>query len=266
MLDQLPQLANMQHAHIYHQMPHPPAPKSVWWKEVLKFLGLFAFFFVLLAVIVMGPTIYTTVTYWFSNGGKDYSNQYNLPSSGDSFANVDDLVSFVDNAEAPRQDSIVIPKINVDAPLVFIQDYSNNAILEAIKNGVGHYPGTALPGRIGNSFLTGHSSYYWWSGGEYNQIFALLHNLEPGDLIYVYYQGDKFIYKMSDSEVVSPTDVHVLDQTTTPTLSLMTCTPIGTNLRRLIVKAELIGSPPVSGDDFKDFIELPDLPSILPLY
>lgn len=256
----------MEQAHIYHHIPKPPRPERIWWHELLKFLGLFVFFFTLLALIVMGPTIYTTVTYWFSDGGESYQNDYELPTSSRSFANIEELVSFVDTAEAPVRDSIVIPRINVDAPLVFIEDYSNDAILEAIKDGVGHYPGTALPGRIGNSFLTGHSSYYWWNGGEYNQIFALLHNLEAGDLIYVYYQGDKFIYQMQDSIVVNPNDVHVLDQTDTPTLSLMTCTPIGTNLRRLVVRADLIGSPPVSGTDFEDFIDIPELPSILPLY
>lgn len=248
--------------------PHPVGPKRHRViNEVLKFIGLFIFFFVVLLLVVMGPTLYTNLSYSLS--GKPQQSSDGLPADVKSsgVGNVDDLASFFNNQEVvTKENKIVIPKINVDAPIVNITDYSNASILEGIKEGVGHYPGTALPGRVGNTFLTGHSSYYWWNDGKYNQVFALLHKVEAGDLIYIYYQGGKYVYQATDKIVVSPQDVHVLDPTDTPTLSLMTCTPTGTNLRRLIVHAKLIGSPAVSGSDFNEIQNIPKLPSILPLY
>jgi sortase A len=217
----------------------------------------------------MGPTIYTTIHYWVAGPSTKDSNKYHLPTSvSNNVADINNLADFVDKKTdgIPTVDSIVVPKINVDAPLVYIQDDNNASILNAIKSGVGHYPGTAMPGRIGNAFFTAHSSYYWWSDGKYNQVFALLGKLSAGDLVYIYYQGGKFVYRVTDKVVVNPSDVHVLDQTPTPTLSLMTCTPVGTNLHRLIVHAELIGSPTVSGSDFSGINDLPKLPTILPLY
>jgi LPXTG-site transpeptidase (sortase) family protein len=235
--------------------------------EFLKFLGLFIFFFVVLVLIVMGPTIYTNLSY--SLGGNKPNDKYGLPADVNSSqnSNIGDLSNFFNaNQTVVTEDKIVIPKINVDAPLVDIKDYSNASILEGIKHGIGHYPGTAEPGRVGNAFYTAHSSYYWWSDGKYNQVFALLHNVSTGDLIYVYYKGGKYVYQVTDKIVVNPSDVHVLDQTDEPILSLMTCTPTGTNLRRLIVHAKLIGSPSVSGSDFGAIQSIPKLPSILPLY
>lgn len=254
--------------HVVTHLPHPMHPRRRGaGHELLKFLGLFIFFFVVLLLVIMGPTLYTNLMYAIS--GAPTKNNTGLPSdvSSSGVGSVDDLASFFEGDEAISQESrIVIPKINVDAPVVDIKDYSNESILEGIKHGVGHYPGTALPGRIGNTFLTGHSSYYWWSEGKYNQVFGLLHKVEAGDLIYIYYKGGKYVYQATGKIVVNPQDVHVLDPTPEPTLSLMTCTPIGTNLRRLIVQAKLIGSPAVSGSDFNSITNIPKLPSILPLY
>lgn len=233
--------------------------------ELVKFLGLFAFFFVILTLMVMAPTMYTKVSYYIFGPAE---NKYDLPTAvQDNTKDIKDLTDFWAAQEfVPAQDTIVIPKINVDAPIVYMQSIDNKQILEDIKSGVGHYPNTALPGEVGNVFMTGHSSYYWWSGGKYNQVFALLDQLEPGDLIYIYYQKGKYIYRVRESKVVRPEQVDVLEPTADPILTLMTCTPVGTNLRRRIVQADLVGRPPVDTTAFKNFQQLPELPVILPLY
>jgi LPXTG-site transpeptidase (sortase) family protein len=246
----------------------PRRPKRKIWVEIGKFLSLFLGFFILLSLIVMGPTIFTSLGYYFSSPSDNFSEKYELPvrTGGDSFG-VDELQGFLDqSAFAPAEDTLIIPKINVEAPIVYMQSYDNNQILEDIKRGVGHYYGTAEPGRVGNTFLTGHSSYYWWSGGEYNQVFANLDKLEVGDLIYAYHDGDKFVYKVSERFIIRPSETGVLNQTDKPMMTLMTCTPIGTNLKRLIVQAELVGRPPVDTTAFDVFLQIPDLPIILPLY
>jgi len=233
--------------------------------ETAKFLALFLFFFTLSALVVMGPTLYAKISYYVTAGSieKTGTNK-GLPVSSPDYASIAPTVTARAIPQYPEP-TLVIPKISVEAPIILMETTDNKSILDAIQNGVAHYAGTALPGRVGNAFITGHSSYYWWSGGKYNQVFALLEHLQPDDLIYVYYEGGEYVYQVQDSIVVKPTQTEVLNQTPTPTLSLMTCVPIGTNLNRLIVRAELISTPPIDQHQFDQFIDIPPIPTFLPL-
>jgi len=117
---------------------------------------------------------------------------------------------------------------------------SENKIQDALRDGVVHYPYTANPNQYGNVFITGHSSYYPWDEGRYKQIFALLYKLQIGDEYYIYFKGNKYTYKVFEIFEIEPDDVSVLEQPVDEKIStLMTCTPVGTVLRRLIVKSEL---------------------------
>lgn len=158
-----------------------------------------------------------------------------------------DLLSFVPPV-GPPENMIVIPKLGLQAP---IQDPQSDALLKedwsrleeeiqaALANGVVHYPGTARPGQAGNFFVTGHSSYFPWAPGEYKSVFARLHALQPGDEYWVFYGGDKYRYIIQDTKEVKPSDVSVLDQPVQKRIStLMTCSPVGTTLRRLIITAQ----------------------------
>ncbi len=147
-----------------------------------------------------------------------------------------------------RDNTLYIPKIKLSAPIIWDVTGGgdlNADMLNALRNGVVRYPKTALPDQVGNVFLTGHSSNYWWEKGKYKTVFALLDRLVVGDAIYVKYQNTLYIYSVAGRKVVQPTETMVLDPTSTPTLSLMTCTPTGTALRRLVVTANLI-SPTVN--------------------
>lgn len=140
----------------------------------------------------------------------------------------------------PANTQLVVPKINVNAPIVFSPTSEEKIIQEYLTKGVVHYPGTAVPGTVGNSFITGHSSNFWWIKGNYNYVFVNLDKLAVGDQAKIYHNGKKFVYQVSEIKVVSPTDVSVLAATDTPVLTLMTCTPPGTNWKRLIVRFEQI--------------------------
>lgn len=239
-----------------------------WWVELLKFLGLFILFFALLVLVVMGPTYYSQLSYLWGKPTNNYSSKYDLPVAVDTNGSsvTGNVTTLFDQKTALFAiDSIVIPKINVDAPIIYLNTTDNATIIETVKDGVGHYYGTAMPGHNGNVFLTGHSSYYWWSGGKYNQVFANLNKLKSGDLIYIYYQSKKFVYQVNNTFVVEPSRVDVLSQTAEPTITLMTCTPVGTNLRRLIVQGTLINQPSIKGD-FGEVSSIPKPPTILPLY
>lgn len=140
----------------------------------------------------------------------------------------------------PAASQVVIPKINVTAPIIFVDSREEKTIQANLSNGVVHYAGTAQPGEVGNAFITGHSSNYWWVKGSYNYIFVNLDKMQIGDQAKVYHNGKKIVYQVAEKRVVAPEDLSVLNQTDTPTLTLMTCTPPGTNWKRLIVKLDQV--------------------------
>lgn len=133
---------------------------------------------------------------------------------------------------------IIIPKIGVTAPLVFPETIEERAVLRALQDGVVHYSGTANPGENGNAVFFGHSSNDIWEPGNYKFVFVLLEKLSAGDQYEIHYQSRRYIYTVEETKVVEPTELSVLDQTSTPYSTLITCTPPGTNWRRFIVKAK----------------------------
>lgn len=136
----------------------------------------------------------------------------------------------------PSGSQLIIPKLGVAAPIVFSETANEAEIQEELTKGVVHYAGTAMPGEVGNTFITGHSSNFWWIKGSYNYVFVNLDKMIAGDQVKIYYGGNKYVYTVAEIITVEPSDTSVLAQTDVPTLTLMTCTPPGTNWKRLIVK------------------------------
>lgn len=155
----------------------------------------------------------------------------------------------------PFENRIIIPRLGQNIPLL---DVNHNAgasftemhevFMEELKNGIVRYPGTARPGETGNAFIFGHSSNYPWVKSDYNTVFALLDTLNEGDDIIVYYNQNKYVYRVTDRAVVKPGDVAVLNarDPNKKEISLMTCWPIGTTLERLIIFGELVDTSSLS--------------------
>lgn len=143
-----------------------------------------------------------------------------------------------------REFGIVIPKINANAKIISnVDPYNADAYQKALTRGVAHASGTAFPGHAGNSFLFAHSSVDWYVANRYNSVFYLINKLERGDKIETYYLGKKYTYEVFDKLTVGPEDVSYLDPGTSgdsATLTLMTCWPPGTSVKRLIIKAKII--------------------------
>lgn len=166
-----------------------------------------------------------------------------LPAAGMNRRNI---LSYLPNV-GPPENRLIIPKLGLNIPLVIPpheallqEDWRKLEadIQEALQSGVIHYPGTARPGQAGNFFITGHSSYYPWAKGKFKTVFARLSQLAIGDEYWVYYNGDKHRYVVNEKKEVRPTNVSVLDQPFDKRLgTLMTCVPVGTTLRRLILTA-----------------------------
>ena len=149
----------------------------------------------------------------------------------------------------PYDNRVVIPKIGKNIPLIEIQEQNiegmselNDIFMKELENGIIRYPGSAKPGNAGNSFIFGHSSNFPWLNGDYNDVFSLLDNVTYDDEVIVYYGQQKYVYKITKKEVISPGDVEVLKSKNQDLseITLMTCWPIGTTYNRLVVVGELI--------------------------
>lgn len=143
---------------------------------------------------------------------------------------------------------LIIPKINVDVPVIYNTTPDYNSQMAAMQNGVAWFgiPGAdSKPGQVGNTVLSGHSSNDWLDKGDYKFIFARLDQLQVGDTVYVNYNSKRYTYSVTKKEVVKPTDVSKLVYPTNkPILTLITCTPLGTSLNRLLVTAEQVSPDP----------------------
>ncbi len=111
-----------------------------------------------------------------------------------------------------------------------------------LKKKLIHYPDTAVPGQMGNAVVFGHSVLpQFFNPKNYLTIFSTLHTLESGDKIIIDYDGVKYEYLIEKMFEVPPTDVSVLEQRYDGRyLTVITCTPPGTYLRRLVVRARLV--------------------------
>jgi sortase A len=153
------------------------------------------------------------------------------------------------NEQVGPESKVIIPKINVDVPVVYnLSSNDEKAIQASLENGVVHYPGTAVPGQNGNVVVVGHSSNNLLNKGKYKFAFVLLNRLQEGDTITMQYGGKRYVYRVYEKVIVKPTDVSVLGPTDkTASLTLITCDPPGTSLNRLVVRAEQI-SPSANGN------------------
>lgn len=135
---------------------------------------------------------------------------------------------------------IVIPKLGINSRVVKnVNPYDAKIYQKALTQGVAHAQGTALPGEEGNIFIFSHSSENFYEATRYNSIFYLLPKLEIGDIVTLYYKEEQFDYRVTEKKTVASDDIsYLLDESGKPQLTLMTCYPPGTNLKRYIVKAD----------------------------
>lgn len=168
-------------------------------------------------------------------------------AEGGEITAVDPTVTTAVNAE----DTLIIPKINVDVPIRFGLANDSGTIMSAMNNGVAHWsiPGaSAVPGQIGNTVITGHSAGDIYSSNPYKFIFSGLERLESGDTIYIDYQGTRYTYAVYEKRVVAPNDVASLQYSGDEAiLTLVTCTPLGTSEKRLLIFARQI-NPSLTAD------------------
>ena len=137
--------------------------------------------------------------------------------------------------------SIVIPKIAANTKVAKNIDPFNSQIYQlALTQGVAHASTSDTPDKSGNVFIFAHSAGNWYQANQYNAVFYLLNKLSSGDEIFVYYKNQKYTYLVDQIKTVDSKQTDYLNRSFGQhQLTLMTCWPPGTTLKRLLVTATL---------------------------
>jgi sortase A len=121
--------------------------------------------------------------------------------------------------EIPRLGVSVVVVEGIDTPV--------------LRRAVGHIPGTAMPGQIGNVGIAAHRDTY----------FRPLRKIRRGDIVTLTTLRGDYRYSVVSTKIVKPEDVTVLDPDGNQILTLVTCYPfffVGSAPNRFIVRAQRV--------------------------
>ena len=133
-------------------------------------------------------------------------------------------------AEGVVEPEVIIGELTIPS-LMLRQTIYRGVSMPTLDKGVGYWPGTALPGRVGNVVLAGHRVSNF-------KPFRYLDLLTTGDEIQLTTSEGTFIYTVRQTTIVEPSDTWIIDQDTAVTLTLFTCHPVGSTKQRLVVFAD----------------------------
>ncbi len=132
-------------------------------------------------------------------------------------------------ADTPRivHGTLALPSIGVEQPL------HEGVTLTAINRGPSHWPGSALPGGLGNVVVAGHRT-------THTRPFHDLDLLAPGDpLVFTMSDGRVWTYELTSTEIVGPDAMHIVDQAPDHTATLFACHPKGSAAQRIVAHFRL---------------------------
>lgn len=137
-----------------------------------------------------------------------------------------------DNPYAPTPQvvlgSLTIPRIAVTAPL------QQGITLTAINRGPGHWPGTPMPGELGNVVVAGHRT-------TFSKPFRHLDELQPGDPVVFQTEAGSFTYQVRGVIIVDGEAIDIAAQSHAHTATLFACHPPGSAAQRIVAKLRLLG-------------------------
>lgn len=130
-----------------------------------------------------------------------------------------------------RIGSIRIPRIELDHAVY------EGVWLTVLDEGPGHWPGSAMPGQLGNSVFPGHRV-------THSHPFRRLDELAPGDEIVFDMANGTHTYRVRETLIVTPKDMWVVDSNPKSEVTLIACHPPHSARQRIVVKGELAASTP----------------------
>ena len=117
---------------------------------------------------------------------------------------------------------------------------------ETLKNYIGKFEGSAEPGQIGNFALAAHNNIY-------TEIFRNLHKVQVGDRIVIVTKTHEYIYSVTSTTVVDPSQTEVLDWSNKREITCITCTSAAT--RRVVVKGELVSERELNEQEIEEGVK-----------
>jgi len=192
----------------------------------------------LISLIIFIALVFLVVNFWAIRDWAEYFLLNKYPRAESLLEFVSKKTDIQINSE---QYFLTIEKIRVKAPVVLAVSADDSELQKSLKSGVVLYPDTAMPGEVGNTVITGHSSDYFWKEGEFKTVFSLLPNLAIGDQIKLSRGNESWLYEVESEKMVSDKDMSVLESNNDQArLTLITCWPPGTSFKRWVVTAKLV--------------------------
>ena len=127
---------------------------------------------------------------------------------------------------------VIIGELVIPA-LLLTQTMYRGVTLPTLDKGVGYWPGTAMPGRVGNVVLGGHRV-------SKQKPFRNIDLLVPGDEIYLTTDQGTFVYAVTGTQIIEPTDTWIINQSESATLTLFACHPPHSTKQRIAVYADYL--------------------------
>jgi len=136
--------------------------------------------------------------------------------------------------------TLVMEQLAEPLPLVYSDTLEEKQIQQYLKQGAVILPLGTTFGQPGNVVITAHSSGFE-SFGPYRFAFTKLGELGAGEEFQITAGTTTYTYRVYAKEIVWPNQVDRLPDDDRSTVTLVTCWPPWTNLKRLLVHSELVG-------------------------
>ncbi len=134
---------------------------------------------------------------------------------------------------------LVIPKIGVNISVIpRVSPFDSKEYQKVLTRGVAHVKDTAFPNEQGNTVIFAHSSDNFYNANRYNAIFYLLNKMEMGDEVFLTYENRLYKMEVTEKSIVAEESISYMEGSNTSKLTLITCWPPGTTIKRLVVVAE----------------------------
>jgi sortase A len=189
--------------------------RLLWFTAV----GLLAFS----AFMIFGGKIYQ---FYLKSQFQDSLNEQQLRAAQHTPEFLKFAAAIARAAPEPYLGRVDIPRLDLSVMLLDGVDDT------ALRFGLGHIPGTALPGQSGNIGIAGHRDTF----------FRSLAGIRMNDEITVKTLDGDYRYSVDTIRIVDPEDIEVLENSDYPMLTLVTCYPfnlVGPAPKRFVVQASL---------------------------
>jgi sortase A len=137
-------------------------------------------------------------------------------------------------ADLPLPTPGPLQAIQIDIPTINVHNWPivQGDGWEQLKKGVGQHIGSANPGQAGNVVLAGHDDVF-------GEVFRDLDKLQPGDQVILYTMQQQYTYMVTETRIVEPGQVDVMNPTNDQTVTLISCYPYMVDNKRIVVFAKI---------------------------